>query len=161
MEAESGLRLLIYTYGWRKARLGPQALLEPVFIKDTGKQRDTNWDPTTQFSRNSARLQLCNCCHKLTNTWQNNKNFCFIPWHKHFLHCLRRTSNVSVLKRHFGISFCRAEPSPNRRRDGRSWARTPWSQGDIGVVGTWSKAHTPEQDRTGYATSFCCWWLQH
>ena len=117
MEAESGLRLLKYTSSWLNARLRQQALLEPTFIEGSRnmQRHEANWDPTTHFSRNPAGLQLCNCCHKLTSTWQKNmtKTFLFHPLTQTFLQSLRRTPNVSALKRHFGICFCRAEPSPN------------------------------------------------
>lgn len=64
---------------------------------------EVNWDPATH----SSRVQLCNCCHKWTNTHQNNitKTFLFHPLVQTFIESLRRTPNLSVLKNYFGFSF--------------------------------------------------------
>lgn len=134
MKAEPGPGL----YNTRQnATLEQWALLKPLPTKRSWNmechRRQTEIQPHT-----SAGIQQgwCNCCHRWTNTRQNNnkttKSFLCQPLAQTFLENLRRTPDLSALKSYFGFSFW--EASPKRARNGGLWARTRWAQGNIRVV---------------------------
>lgn len=141
-KAEPDLRLLQHTCS-RQCKLWAMATAEASFHQEKlehAMTQELNWDPTTRFSR----VQLCNCCHKWTNTRHNNitKTSLFHPHHKNFP-VSPPSTNISFFEEDYK-PLCtekifwlllRPELSPNRRRDGGLWARTRWGLGSIRVAG--------------------------